>query len=69
VSELVGVRGTVTVAIPGPGRPGEIVVRSGGGTEAYLAYADGPISRGAVVLIYEHRGGRMVDVMESTEAA
>jgi hypothetical protein len=58
----------VTVAIPGTDGPGEIVVRSGGGTEAYLAYSDKPIARGAIVLIYEHRGGRMVDVMESAGA-
>ena len=66
MSELVGARGTVTVAIRGAEGPGEIVLRADGGTEAYVAYSDAPIPRGAVVLIYEHRGGRMVDVMEST---
>jgi membrane protein implicated in regulation of membrane protease activity len=61
-ADIVGRRGTVTVDIGGGGTPGEVLVPVGGGTEAYLAYADEPIGRGAAVVVYELRGGRMVDV-------
>ncbi len=59
---LVGGEGTVTVAIPGPDRPGEIQVGFDGGTETYIAYADQPVPRGARVVIFETRAGRRVGV-------
>lgn len=60
--EMIGLRGTVTVAICGGATPGEVLLPVGGGTEAYIAYADEPIARGAAVVVYEFRGGRMVEV-------
>jgi hypothetical protein len=59
---VVGSRGTLTVACRGADGPGEVVVRVAGGTEAYIAYSDRPIPRGATVVIYDSRGGRRVDV-------
>jgi hypothetical protein len=58
-----GRTGYVTVAIPGPGRPGEVRISIRGGTEAFLAYAEEAIARGTQVLIVGDRGGRAVDVI------
>lgn len=60
-----GKTGYVTVAIPGPGRPGEISVAIRGGTEAFLAFADDAIPRGKQVLVVADRGGRAVDVIDA----
>lgn len=60
-----GKTGYVTVAIPGPGRPGEVNVSIRGGTEAFLAFAEGPIARGKQVLVVADRGGRAVDVIDA----
>lgn len=60
-----GKTGTVTVAIPGPGRAGEVQVAIRGGTESFIAYADGAVSRGTAVLVVGYRGGRTVDVISS----
>jgi hypothetical protein len=35
-----------------------------GGTEAYLAWSEQPLPRGATVLVFNSRGARTVDVME-----
>ena len=62
MSEVIGARGTVSVAIRGPDGPGEVMLRYRGGTEAYVAYSDRPIPSGTTVVVYDHRGGRVVDV-------
>jgi hypothetical protein len=38
-----------------------------GGTEAYLAWSEQPLSRGTTVLVFATRGERTVDVMEWPE--
>lgn len=63
----VGCSGTLTVATRGPAGPGEVLVKVRGGTEAYLAWSEQPIARGAAVLVFNSRGDRAVDVMEWTD--
>jgi len=60
-----GKTGFVSVAIPGPGRAGEVQVTIRGGTESFIAYADEPISRGRMILVVADRGARAVDVIAS----
>jgi hypothetical protein len=55
--------GFVTVAIPGPGRAGEVRVAIRGGTEHFIAYAEQPIARGSEVIVIADRGARAVDVI------
>jgi hypothetical protein len=58
----------VIVATRGDEGPGEVLVKVRGGTEAYLAWSERPLSRGTQVLVYNARGDRALDVMEfSTE--
>jgi hypothetical protein len=54
----------LTVATRGPVGPGEVLVKVGGGTEAYLAWSEQPLARGTSVLVLGARGERAVDVME-----
>ena len=63
----VGCYGTLTVATRGVAGPGEVLVKMRGGTEAYLAWSEEPLPRGATVLVFNSRGGRTVDVMEWRE--
>jgi hypothetical protein len=37
---------------------------TGGGSEAFLAWSEKPLPRGATVLVIESRGARAVDVIE-----
>ncbi len=60
----VGASGVITVATRGPDGPGEVLLRIGGGTEAYLAYSEEPLPRGSEVLVFNCRGDRSVDVMQ-----
>lgn len=60
----VGCTGTLTVATRGDGGPGEVLVRVRGGTEAYLAWSEQPLPKGAQVLVFNARGERALDVME-----
>jgi hypothetical protein len=61
---VVGCTGTITVATRGTAGPGEVLVKLRGGTEAYLAWSEQPIAKGATVLVFNSRGERTVDVME-----
>ena len=63
----VGCSGRLTVATRGPGGPGEVLVKVRGGTEAYLAWSEQPLSRGTTVLVFNARGERTVEVMEWPE--
>jgi hypothetical protein len=63
----VGCSGTLTVATRGPAGPGEVLVKMRGGTEAYLAWSEQPLPKGARVLVFNSRGERAVDVMEWTD--
>lgn len=60
----VGASGMLTVATRGPDGPGEVLLRLGGGTEAYLAWSEQPLPRGSEVLVFNSRGDRSVDVMQ-----
>lgn len=60
----VGTTGVLTVATRGPDGPGEVLLRLGGGTEAYLAWSETPLVRGSEVLVFNSRGDRSVDVMQ-----
>jgi hypothetical protein len=61
---IIGCAGTVIVATRGPDGPGEVLVKTRGGTEAYLAWSERPLAKGTAVLVWETRGERAVDVME-----
>jgi hypothetical protein len=61
---LIGSIGVLKVATRGPAGPGEVVVKVRGGTEAYIAWSDKPLPKGATVLVIESRGRRTVDVSE-----
>ena len=44
--------------------PGEVLIKIRGGSEAFLAWSETPLPRGATVLVIESRGARAVDVIE-----
>ena len=60
--QVVGKPAHVSVAIPGGGKPGEVVVRIRGGSEAYIAYSDQQIDVGAEVVVVADLGARSVSV-------
>jgi hypothetical protein len=60
----VGCTGRLIVATRGAGGPGEVLVAMRGGTEAYLAWSEEPLTKGTTVLVFNARGERTVDVME-----
>ncbi len=60
----VGRVGVLSVATRGAHGPGEVLVRIRGGSEAFLAWSEKPLPRGATVLVVESRGARAVDVIE-----
>ena len=60
----VGRVGVLIVATRGSAGPGEVAIRIRGGSEAFLAWSDKPLPRGATVLVIESRGARAVDVIE-----
>jgi hypothetical protein len=60
----IGQVGTLVIATRGVRGPGEVLVKVRGGTEAFLAWSETPLPRGATVLITESRGARAVDVVE-----
>jgi hypothetical protein len=65
----VGCTGKLTVATRGADGPGEVLLKMRGGTEAYLAWSEQPLAKGATVLVFNSRGERSVDVMEWDEPA
>ncbi|MGO9750629.1 MAG: hypothetical protein ACLP8S_27185 [Solirubrobacteraceae bacterium] len=66
---VLGCPGTLTVATRGASGPGEVLVKTRGGTEAYLAWSEQPLERGTEVLVFNARGERAVDVMEWPQSA
>ena len=60
----VGRVGVLIVGTRGGDGPGEVLVKIRGGTEAFLAWSETPLPRGATVLVVESRGARAVDVIE-----
>ena len=63
-ASAVGCTGRLTVATRGADGPGEVILSMRGGTESYLAWSEVPLPRGTVVLVFNARGQRSVDVME-----
>ena len=61
LDSVVGVVGHLTVSIPAEG-PGEVIVSIRGGSEAFAAWADRPISKHTQVLVIEQLGPRSVVV-------
>ena len=59
---VVGRTAHVSVAIPGGDRPGEVILRVRGGSEAYIAYAEQALGVGAQVVVVDDRGARTVIV-------
>jgi hypothetical protein len=60
----IGTVGVLTVATRGVAGPGEVLIKIRGGTEAFLAWSEKPLPRGATVLVIDSRGARTVDVIE-----
>jgi hypothetical protein len=60
----VGSVGVLTIATRGDAGPGEVLIKIRGGSEAFLAWSEKPLPRGAIVLVIESRGARAVDVIE-----
>jgi hypothetical protein len=63
----VGRTGKVIVATRGSNGPGEVLIKMRGGTEAYLAWSEEPLPKGATVLVVDSREQRAVDVIEWTD--
>jgi len=61
-NQLVGTIGHLSMRIPGPGRPGEVLLSVRGGSEPFIAYSDEPVPAGSQVLVVASRPGRVVDV-------
>ena len=60
----VGRVGVLIVGTRGAAGPGEVLIKIRGGSEAFLAWSEKPLPRGATVLVIESRGARAVDVIE-----
>ncbi|MDD1059688.1 hypothetical protein NMG29_15975 [Streptomyces cocklensis] len=61
---VIGCTGELLVGTRGTQGPGEVLVRVRGGTEAFLAWSDDPLPKGATVLVVDSRGTRQVDVID-----
>jgi hypothetical protein len=59
----IGRVGVLSVATRGGDGPGEVLIKIRGGSEAFLAWSDTPLPKGATVLVIESRGARAVDVI------
>lgn len=60
----IGRVGVLTVGTRGSDGPGEVLIKIRGGSEAFLAWSEKPLPRGATVLVIDSRGARAVDVIE-----
>ena len=60
----IGRVGVLIVGTRGSAGPGEVLIKIRGGSEAFLAWSDQPLPKGATVLVIESRGTRAVDVVE-----
>lgn len=60
---VVGSVGVLLVGTRGAGGPGEVLIRIRGGSEAFLAWSDEPLPKGATVLVVESMGAREVHVV------
>jgi hypothetical protein len=64
----IGRVGVLLVATRGSAGPGEVLVKIRGGSEAFLAWSERPLPKGATVLVIDSRGARAVDVIEWDDA-
>lgn len=62
-ASVIGQVGEVVVRVRGADLPGEIIARSHGVPERFIAFADEPLDVGASVLVIAVRGPRQVDVI------
>jgi hypothetical protein len=62
-SAVVGSVGQLIVPTRGAAGAGEVLLVVGGAPEAYFAWSDTAIPRGAKVLVVDVRGARTVDVI------
>jgi hypothetical protein len=60
----IGCVGVLSVATRGSDGPGAVLIQIRGGSEAFMAWSDKPLPKGATVLVIESRGARAVDVIE-----
>jgi hypothetical protein len=60
---VVGSIGQVIIPTRGPAGAGEVLLVVAGAPEAYLAWSETAIPRGARVLVVDTRGARTVDVV------
>jgi len=60
---VIGCTGHLLIGTRGAAGPGEVVVRVRGGTEAFLAWSEEPLTKGTTVLVVDSRGTRQVDVI------
>ena len=60
----IGRVGVLTVGTRGDCGPGEVLIKIRGGSEAFLAWSEAPLPKGATVMVIESRGARAVDVIE-----
>ncbi len=67
--QVSGLSGRLTIATRGAAGPGEVSLRTAGGTESYIAFSEVPIPRGATVLVLSFEGARTVNVMPWQEPA
>jgi hypothetical protein len=64
----IGRVGVLTVGTRGERGPGEVLIKIRGGSEAFLAWSEKPLPKGATVLVIESRGERALDVIEWEDA-
>jgi hypothetical protein len=63
-SSEIGSVGVLTIGTRGDSGPGEVRIKIRGGSETFIAWSEGPLPKGATVLVIDWRGRRAVDVME-----
>lgn len=61
-ASAIGCVGTLSVATRGEGGAGEVLVTVRGSKEAFMAWSDDPLPKGAKVLVVDVRGARTVVV-------
>lgn len=65
----IGCVGVLLIGTRGQAGPGEVLIKIRGGSEAYLAWSEKPLEKGATVLVIDFRGARTVDVIEWADPA
>jgi hypothetical protein len=66
--DSIGRVGVLIEGTRGDAGPGEVLIKIRGGSEAFLAWSQKPLPKGATVLVIESRGARAVDVIEWEDA-